>query len=231
LNDDSLDEYRKRIGTNIRNARIQAGYRSQRKLAEKLSFTHDKLARIERGETTASSDDINEIARVLGISPEVIRGVNSSEKQRLIKEIEHILDNNGDLNRACELASQLSNSSSDLLPSDRFYIHIVLGKIHLKQKNYDSALDSFKKALSETSFTKDVRQIIAVYKYMSYTHLQMNDYISCLNYIKITISLSNDDNEIRVLRELEKLVSELKDAHFRLVIIFEKLLFDNEYNL
>jgi transcriptional regulator with XRE-family HTH domain len=220
---DDLYEYRKRIGNNIKNARKQAGYKSQRQLAKKLSFSHDKLARIERGEATPSNEDINEIAQVLGVSPEILKGIDYIRRE-MLEEVEKIIDENKDLNRAYALLSSIQDEKNKLLPSDRFLIYRILGKLRLKNKQYELAIESFKNALSETILTKDLNQRLSIYRYLTYAYAILKDYENALNYIKMAISYEKDEEKLCLMREAEKILDKFVSKHVKLEDILNNLL-------
>lgn len=63
----AISRVRKSFGNNVRNLRKQRGF-SQEQLADKAGLHRTYIGAIERGEQNVSIDNINRIAKALGIS-------------------------------------------------------------------------------------------------------------------------------------------------------------------
>lgn len=223
MSHDTLEEHRRKIGINITNARIRAGYKSQRKFAERLSFSHDKLSRIERGESTASIENINEIAVLCNISPELIICINQ-EKRRSIEKIESILIGNGDINEAEDLIKGLLQQSENELPLNRFNTHLYAGKIYLKRGFYQLALTHFKNALSESFQTKDRHHEFSAKRYISLAYWYLNELDLSLDYIERAAKYVQLEEERFLVLQMEASIFVKQEKRSEALKIYEQLL-------
>ena len=218
-----LDEKRATIGENITRARIKKKW-SQRKLAEKLSFSHTKLSAIERGEATASRSDLYEIAAAL-VVPVTSLEASSQHRQELFEYVETCILNEEDLVEALNVLNDLMISA--IPGQERANIRYLEGKALYLLGKYKKSSDFYLEALGEYERVRDERKIFSCNANLALCGYKLRDYGRAIYYADQAViyateieSAQMQQLKANVLVDMQELDSAL-EIHKNLLEFFE----------
>jgi tetratricopeptide (TPR) repeat protein len=216
-------KYRKIVGNNIKEVRLAAGFRSARKLAEHLSFTHDKLSRIERGESSATFSDLKEIATVLNIPVRCLAILDKNRRDKL-QLVEKMIEERSNLKQAEMICQELINTSHECLSAEWYYLYNLIGKTCYFQGKYEEALEHWNKSLIFATKLNDLEYKFTAYKNIVIVlwHLERLD--EALHHLEYCKSIATDIEQDIFIKDIECLIYVQKKEYDKPLEIYHELL-------